>query len=382
MGRLEVWYAIPSANPEKCRRTLPVWRDMGYKVAVLQNWRKGDIPADLVVWSDHYPGWPGSINQLCREAVPKSAHVVVSGGDDMLPDPNLTAQEIAEQFFDRFPNGFGVMQPTGDEFMSCQHYCGSPWLGRGWIERANGGRGPMWPDYTHNWADNELHWVAKGLGALWQRDDLTHKHEHFTRTGEAKPDYWQARVAPKDQHDVEQFLTRKSLGFPGHQPLGGGYAYDYSRASLNDGRLAEQHWLRLYSPESHTVCWVDRMVKALRDCAAAGRVRVALYGAGTHTRSIVSALAEPPVEIACIIDDGTRLHGKKLFGFPVVSREQALALRLDAVVLSANSHEDALWERARVFRDSGVEVVRLYEDVPTLNERKIKLPGMALAQSA
>lgn len=357
----EVWFAIPSANPEKCRKTLPVWREMGYRVAVLQNWKKADIPADLVVWSDHYPGWPQSINILCRDVVPRTAPIVVSGGDDMLPDPNVTADRLAAQFIERFPDTFGVMQPVGDGFMSCNHYCGSPWLGRAFIDCMNGGAGPMWGAYTHNWADNELHWVAKGMGVLWQRPDLTHHHDHFTRTGEAKPDYWNATVAPRDQHDVELFLSRKWQRFPGHEPIGAGYVYDHDRAAKGDGRIAENHWANLYGPLSPQSPWLERIRAALDDCERSGRKRIALYGAGTHTRSVIYAL--PHIDLTCIVDDNPAMHGKRLMGFPVVSADQAKTLRLDAVILSSNSHEQTLWQNAAPLREAGVPVIRLYADM-------------------
>lgn len=363
----EVWFAIPSANPDNCRARLPVWRDMGYRIAVLQNWRRAEIPADIVVWSDSYPGWPGSVNLLCREIVPKSAPIIVTGGDDMLPDPTMTAQEIAAQFLERFPDTFGVMQPTGDGYMSCDGYCGSPWLGRAWIERAYRGGGPMWAEYTHNWADKELRWVAKGLRALWMRPDLTHRHEHFSRAGEERPDYWSAAVAPKDRADVELFLSRKWTRFPGHEPLGEMPPYDHELAGEGDDRAAEQHWSNLYGPQCVPGSWLQRMRAALQACAVRGQRRVALYGAGTHTRACAAALAEPPVEICAVIDDNPAMHGRRLFGFPVVSLEQALSLRPDAVVLSANSHEQSLWERSAPFRALGVEVVRLYQPTAAID---------------
>src|SRR5262245_31422690 len=115
MKHSEVWFAIPSASVDRCRAVLPKWRDMGYKIAVLQNRERGEIPADITVWYDYYPGWPGSINILARDIVPRSAPIIVSGGDDMLPDPNHTAEQIARQFLERFPDTFGVMQPHGDD---------------------------------------------------------------------------------------------------------------------------------------------------------------------------------------------------------------------------------------------------------------------------
>jgi hypothetical protein len=41
----------------------------------------------------------------------------------MLPDPR-PAQEIAEAFLARFPDGFGVLQPTGDTMDGTDRICG------------------------------------------------------------------------------------------------------------------------------------------------------------------------------------------------------------------------------------------------------------------
>ena len=68
----EVWFAIPSASVERCRLRLPAWRERGYRIAILQNEERGDIPADITRWSDRYPGWAESINILCRDIVPAS----------------------------------------------------------------------------------------------------------------------------------------------------------------------------------------------------------------------------------------------------------------------------------------------------------------------
>lgn len=362
----EVWFAIPSANPRNCREVLPAWRDMGYKVAILQNYERAEIPADICEWSDTYPGWARSINILAKRIVPRSAGIIVSGGDDMLPDPNLTASEIAEQFFERFPDGFGVMQPIGDDYMWAPHYCGSPWLGRRFCDLMYQGRGPMCEGYAHNWADNELHWVARGLNALWKRPDLSQRHEHFTRRGEDKPAYWTTAVQNKDKLDVELYIARKWADWPGHEPLPGpnGKIWKYDPAPLREGdnRLAEHHWTNRYSPDRVTQAWVNRAREALETCRERGRQRVALYGAGTHTRQLGTLLMEPPVEIACIIDDKPSLRGAKLWGFPIVTRDEAMRMSLDAVVLSANSHEDALWAQSEPLRAAGVEVIRLYGD--------------------
>ncbi len=104
----------------------------------------------------------------------------------------------------------------------------------------------------------------------------------------------------------------------------------------------------------------DLLRRALINCASQEHTRIAIYGAGTHTREIGDALMEPGVEIVCIIDDDARRHGDKMGGYPIVSCEQAQELDLDAVVISADSIEDILWERCDVFRVQGIATFRLY----------------------
>jgi len=366
MSREDIWFAIPSANPALCRKTLPKWREMGYRVAVLQNWRRGEIPADRVVWADEYPGWAESINILCREVVPKDAPIVVSGGDDMLPDPNHTAQELAEHFYECFTDGFGVMQPHGDEYRFATHYCGSPWLGRRFIDTMYRGTGPMFGQYRHNWADVELYWVARCLGALWERPDLTQFHAHFTRQGEEKPDYWTKNVEKTDRIGVKMYIARSWRHFPGHEPIGVDRQFDPTPMDNDPAPLAEQHLAHLYTEDFLRMFGWDPMTRggelqigrALQWAQSHGHRRVGLYGAGAFTRGAAGALMRPPVEIICIIDDDPSQQDGSLWNYPIVSKEQSLEMDLDAVILSSDTIEDALWEASSPLREAGVDVLR------------------------
>lgn len=360
MARLNVYFAIPSANPENCRRVLPVWKSMGYKTAVLQNYQKGEIPADISVWSDSYPGWPGSINILAKTIVPRDADIIVSGGDDMLPDPSVSAEKLAEQFLKRFPDSFGVMQPTGDGFLGARHFCGSPWLGRAWCDSMYGGNGPMPSGYRHNWADNELYWVAKCLGALWERPDLSQHHEHFTRTGQEKPAYWTSNVETRDRDDVQLFIARSWQKFPGHQPLGMVKPFDGELFKRENRGLAEAYWMTRYGFGTINSTSGGKLAEAFATCQKNGWKRVALFGAGTHTRALGTALMQPPVQIVAVIDDNGALQGQALWGYPIVSQRQVLEMDVDAVIVSSNSMEDELWAAALPLRNAGVPVLRLY----------------------
>ncbi len=207
---MSVWFCIPSARPiEQVESVLEKWRERGYKVAL---WRDevvlaGDpIPfketADLVYFGA-YEGYAEAVNFLASKVLHEDASCdwIVTGGDDTLPDPNHTASQIAVEcsyyFGSQLTDGmyiyspktstFGVMQPTGDRFAggSIDRIAGSPWLGREWCLRANGGRGPFWPEFTHMFGDECLKRTAEKLGVYWSRPDLTHFHKHFQRESDA-----------------------------------------------------------------------------------------------------------------------------------------------------------------------------------------------------
>ncbi len=109
--------------------------------------------------------------------------------------------------------------------------------------------------------------------------------------------------------------------------------------------------------------WRLRVRAAMEDLRARGKARVALYGAGTHTRALGPVLMSAPVEVVCIVDDDENQHSERLWGFPIVSRRRAIDMGVQAVILSANVHEPKLWANRADFERARVEVVRLYEEV-------------------
>lgn len=220
---MRVIYCIPTCNPERASTAVAQWHARGYEVFLAVE-RDGfdELGADLVQRSDSYPGYWVASNRLAKLAVAQGADIVVCGGDDMTPDPNLAAYEIGAQYLDRFPDGFGIMQPTGDPMAhNCaSRICGSPWMGRGWVERSYHGEGPFWGGYMQFFGDQELQHVAILLKCLWQRSDLTQWHDHWMRKGvAAKTDYQVAN----DRHwdpDKSLYQRRFADGFPNHEPRG------------------------------------------------------------------------------------------------------------------------------------------------------------------
>lgn len=234
---MSVWFAIPSARPvEEVARCVAEWQAHGYRVALL---RQGVLvpEVDLQAPTEKYLGWAKSTNILAHEIILRDpdAEWIVGGGDDYLPDSNHIAEEVARECTTYFGGTFGIMQPTGDrwgedEAWARERYpdapayidriAGSPWMGREWCQCAYGGRGPLWAEYYHMFADEELQHVAIRLGVFWQRRDLVQRHNHWMREHGAVPDF----LKPVNTQDHwsksrELFYARKSCGFPDHQPM-------------------------------------------------------------------------------------------------------------------------------------------------------------------
>ncbi len=242
---MSVWFVIPSIRPNG--GTIPLWRKMGYKVAVL---RQGEpIDCEVQIQTDQYRGWAPSVNLLAQFVIEKDrkAQWIVTGGDDYEPDMSLSPNEIAFQCASHFSNEggmclMGVMQPTGDRWGDTpqsramygekrgayiDRIAGSPWFGREWVKRAYGGNGPMYEGYKHMYADEELKEVAEKLGVYWPRRDLIQLHQHWGRQPGDKPgnmadcpDFMRPYNTSEHWYEASKmFSERKAAGFPGHEPI-------------------------------------------------------------------------------------------------------------------------------------------------------------------
>lgn len=237
-----VWLAIPSARPNG--GTIPLWRDRGYKIAVVRD-EAQKLPYEVDIFESFlpYPGYAISVNALVEYILRQDpdARWIVTGGDDVEPDMNHTPEQITRQCTEYFSDlhneccrdarvsrTFGVMQPTGDRWArgSIDRICGSPWMGREFCERMYGGEGPLYYGYTHMHVDEELQAVAVKLGVLWQRPDLIHLHRHWMRETWPKvqraecPEFLKEANSMRHWNESKAlFQSRKAAGFPGHEPL-------------------------------------------------------------------------------------------------------------------------------------------------------------------
>ena len=183
MNELEdkVWVCFPSVNPEKGKKAASRWREKGYRVGVY-------VQDSDFINSD--------------------------------TDPNHTAEEIGAQYLEKFPDGFGVMQPCGDRQgmdstgkPAAARICGSPWFGKGWVEKAFGGEYVVPTEFFHFYGDEVLKEVAERLGVLWMRDDLIQDHQHWAFGRQDKEKYQEDNSRNHWQEDKNRFMDSQKKGF-------------------------------------------------------------------------------------------------------------------------------------------------------------------------
>jgi hypothetical protein len=105
---------------------------------------------------------------------------------------------------------------------------------------------------------------------------------------------------------------------------------------------------------------------AFKLMAGRGIKRIAIFGAGLHTTRMMiwidqGFISTSDIHILGIVDDNKTLHGRLNHGLHITDKNEMLAQRPDAVLLSSDVHEPKLLKSAKPFQKAGVEVVRIYE---------------------
>jgi hypothetical protein len=105
-----------------------------------------------------------------------------------------------------------------------------------------------------------------------------------------------------------------------------------------------------------------RLQRAMLACHSRGFRRVALYGAGAFIKSCADALCEPRLDIVGLIDDDNNKLGKRIFGFTILCPDVALTADLHAVIITAPTAEERIWQRTAWFRQAGIRVIALHQE--------------------
>jgi len=226
------YVCFPSAKIARGVECANAWVARGYIPVVMldkppqdNEWPKFDGGIVMTTPSMPFLGYYKTINSICCMAFEHGADLVTCIGDDQTPDPYKNAQEIAEIYFNRFQDGFGVMQSSGDPqgrdahgIPAAARICGSPTFGIEWYMRAYGGRGAFCSDYKSFYADEDLWNVAGLCGRLYMNPNLTIFHNHWS-WGHMKREDYHERAQQNWTRDKALFFYRKAEGFPGWEPI-------------------------------------------------------------------------------------------------------------------------------------------------------------------
>lgn len=215
---LNVYALIPTALKGHTSRIFDLWKSKGYSLGLFVDPGR-DVSCDLLL-RGNYPGVWNAWNALAKAAVCCGMDVGVLVGDDMEPDPHLSAQEVGERYLSQFPSGDGILQPCGDlQGMddsgrpAAARICGSPIMGREWIKRAYLGNGPVDGRYNAFYADEALYHVAKKLGKLCMEPLMSHRHLHWSWNHLPKQPYHE-RNQTRWLQDQQLFEKDLAAGFP------------------------------------------------------------------------------------------------------------------------------------------------------------------------
>ena len=104
---------------------------------------------------------------------------------------------------------------------------------------------------------------------------------------------------------------------------------------------------------------VERLSPRIADWRERGE-RVAVYGAGMHTRFLADLL-DLRGSVACVLDGDARKAGQRFLGWPVYGPNAIPALALDAILISTHAFEDEVYAAiAPTAAACGIDVVRCY----------------------
>jgi len=210
-----VWMLAPSIRLD-ADDVFARWTCAGYHVAAFID-PGTRVPKNCsLAIEDRYEGYAKSINRLWRE-VTDVADIIIAGSDDLYPCADKSAQDLAADFFARFPDGFGVMHLAKYDLSQGQStdHC---WMGADYARRINRGAGPYWPDYYHFFDDTEAGEVADRLTVLWRRRDLGQRHAHWSLSTNQPPPHL-GKAQSQWAISKALFEQRKHAGYPGHEPF-------------------------------------------------------------------------------------------------------------------------------------------------------------------
>ncbi|MFH1419653.1 MAG: polysaccharide deacetylase family protein [Planctomycetota bacterium] len=308
---------------------------------------RGDRPtphkAIILTFDDGYASVFDVARPLCRMR-------------DIRPAVFIPTGHIAGTFTGNSREGDGPPLPTmtPDQLRELHH--------DGWDIGAHSVSHPVFASLSDEQARRELGECKFSLEALlgcpvttfafpYGEPDLAYRPEHVKMAADA---------------GYELVLTMR----PGSVRSGHG-AIDWPRVGVDAdttaeslvGRLAELHRVEHGWPvrlNRHERSLEQRVRSAVCKCVDLGIERIALYGAGRHTAKLLQTTSLWPLQVLGIFDDDTGLRGGKRYGLPVYSPADIANLKPQAVIISSDQYENAIYERIAPLEARGIRVLKLH----------------------
>ncbi len=134
-------------------------------------------------------------------------------------------------------------------------------------------------------------------------------------------------------------------------------AHDFYKTILNPPESPvekEPQQISTWRPENLPRALLEKLPSFIRQDIN----RIALYGAGKHTERLLKLTDLSPLSIQCIVDDNpTRKH---IRSFPVIKPENIGKYEVDALLISSDSLESVLQQKAGKWLPPGIKILTLY----------------------
>lgn len=94
------------------------------------------------------------------------------------------------------------------------------------------------------------------------------------------------------------------------------------------------------------------------------RGRLGIWGAGIHTSQLLSITSLSNEPVACIFDNDSKKHGKRINGVEIIGfgEPESVAELVDSIVISSKASENEIYDQIKHLRAYGISVYKLYDE--------------------
>lgn len=135
---------------------------------------------------------------------------------------------------------------------------------------------------------------------------------------------------------------------------------DYIYLLTEEGRRQRRELMVEYTRETFRLfsAGKDRLAEILQGYAKEyGLRRVIFYTAGEVTELLLHSLGMTDMELLAIVDDDPAKQGKKLLGYPIISREEIEHYSPDAVIITTFRYREGIYEKIKQLEQEGIRII-------------------------